>query len=111
MRDKWEKSLDRIKNSTPKNSEANRLKEKAIKEFANRKEKSMRTLTARRVQKINMKQGQVEQQEFYNDKDEKIGWFKTKNKRKMRIKDRSGKDKDVDVMEEWEGEMYNGLVF
>jgi hypothetical protein len=61
MRDKWEKSLDRIKNSEPKNKEAQRIKEKALKEFSDRKEKSMKTLTARRVQKINMKEGYVEE--------------------------------------------------
>jgi hypothetical protein len=87
------------------------LKKKFIKQMREQKEKIRKNMIAKRVEKINMKTGTVEEQEFFNEDGERIGWMKVKNSAKKRFKKarlkRTGAEteQEFDVPVEMEGEI------
>lgn len=55
-----------------------KMKKAFIEQMKKNKEKIIKTTIARRIEKINTRTGQVEETEFYNNRNEKIGWTKVK---------------------------------
>lgn len=87
------------------------LKKKFIKQMRDQKENIRKTMIAKRVEKINMKNGIVEEQEFFNEDGDKVGWMKVKNSEKKKFKKARLKNTEVDIEQEFdvpvemEGEM------
>jgi hypothetical protein len=93
--------------------EAKKLKAKFIEQMKRNKEKIKKTTIAKRVEKINRKNGIVEEQEFFNEANEKIGFMRIKNKIKVspakHVKEitlsRATGLSEIEVAAETEGEM------
>ncbi len=101
----WEEAIDKLRNAKPKNEKGKKVRERAVGFFEKKKEKVLDAMVARRVEKINMKTGMVEEQEMYNLNGKKVGWFKVKDKKKINVKARGNKIKELVVAAETEGEM------
>ncbi len=102
----WEDAIEKLRNAKPKNDTGKKLRERAVMVFEKKKEKVLGTMISRRVEKINMKTGMVEEQEMYNLKGNKVGWFKVKDKEKIKVKARGkNKIKELVVATKTEGEM------
>lgn len=86
--------------------EAKKIKEKFITQMKKKKDKIIRTIIAKRVEKINMKTGQVEETEFFNNNNERIGWTKIKQAQDREYQVRNGKTKKtIQIATETETEM------
>ena len=88
--------------------EAKELKRRFIEQMKKNKEKIRKTTIARRVEKINRKDGIVEEQEFYNGDNERIGWSKVKQfsiKNYQLSNKAGGNTKQIRIPVEIDGEM------
>lgn len=85
---------------------AKRMKVKYIEQMKKNKGKIIKTTIAKRVEKINLKTGQVEESEFYNNNNERIGFTKIKQMRNVecRMPDKKTK-KIIQIPTEVETEM------
>ncbi len=69
------------------------MKEKIIAQMKKNKDKVIKTTIARRVEKINRKNGIVEETEFYNNDNEKIGFVRMKKSSKFKVQGSKNKEK------------------
>ncbi len=73
--------------------EGKKMKEKIIAQMKKNKDKVIKTTIARRVEKINRKNGIVEETEFYNNDNEKIGFVRMKKSSKFKVQGSKNKEK------------------
>lgn len=86
--------------------EAKKMKGKFIAQMKKNKDKIIKTTIAKRIEKVNMKTGQVEETEFYNNNNERIGWMKVKQMANAECRMPDGKTKKtIQVATETEAEM------
>ncbi len=91
-------------------NEAKNTKAKFIAQMKKNKDKVIKTTIAKRVEKVNMKTGQVEETEFFNGNGEKIGFIRVKNSSKFKVQSskvntQSNNTKEISIPIETEGEM------
>ncbi len=91
MNDEWDKAIEKVRSSKAKNKAGETLKEQSVAWFNKSKDKAIRGMIAKRVEKINMKTGMVEEQEMYNLAGEKIGHMRVKGKKRSKIRKQSPK--------------------
>ena len=93
MKEGFDRNIMIAEETPAKNGKDRKIKKKYLQKLRDEKENVKRHMIAKRVEKINLDSGITEEQEFYNDKGEKLGFVRVK--RNQRIEARKPRVKDA----------------
>ncbi|MBN2754954.1 MAG: hypothetical protein JXR81_08865 [Candidatus Goldbacteria bacterium] len=108
-----DKQLMEAKGMAMKSDGAKKLKRNYVRHLEKNRENMIKNMAQKRIEKINMKTGTVEEQEMFNEEGKKIGWMKVKNREKIKVRQHKkigkaaaadGDGKELEFTTESEGE-------
>jgi len=108
MADEFDRNIKIAEDTPAKNDKDKRIKKKYLNKLKSDRDNIKRHMIAKRVEKINMKTGITEEQEFYNDENEKLGYMRVKRKREIRNPQSAIRNLEVPVESEVEMESAQG---
>lgn len=109
-----ENKISEAEMSTATKDGAKKLKKLFIDSLKRNKDQILKHLIAKRVDRVNMKTGMVEEQEYFNEEGDRIGHMKVNSKKKFRVKLKAGQnvsaasngnDKEIELADEIETDM------
>ena len=112
MKEGFDRNIMIAEETPAKNGKDKKIKKKYLQKLRDEKENVKRHMIAKRVEKINLDSGITEEQEFYNEAGEKLGFVTVKRRHKIKVMPRykaagaaAVKEREIEMPAESEVEM------
>jgi len=84
VKENMDRKIIETKNKIDKKKKTKELRGRLLKLLEDNRDRVTKQIVAKRVEKINMKTGMVEEQEMFNEEGKKVGWFSVRKKNKLK---------------------------